>query len=140
MTAVAGDFLSVWGQALHGPVICLAHWQACLAEKRSSRVHLLLPLFQITDKKPEAVVNHLSSESKKCVTEQVGAPVQDTFPASAAGRVSALEFIWILCFPTAVTSGWKALKDTFLQSNNDTFLPALGCSGRPNKIPQPGSL
>lgn len=58
----------------------------------------------ITDTKPEAVVNHSSSESKKCVTEQVVAPVHSTLPASAARRVSALQFVWMLCFPHCLTS------------------------------------
>ncbi|KAM5205422.1 protein phosphatase 1 regulatory subunit 12B isoform 4-T4 [Hipposideros larvatus] len=39
------------------------------------------------DKKPEAIVNHSSSESKRCITEQIAAPVQNTFPST---RLSSL--------------------------------------------------
>lgn len=48
------------------------------------------------EKKPEAIVNHSKSESQRCLTEQIAARAQNTFPS---GRVSVLEVIWILCSP-----------------------------------------
>ncbi|XP_039739515.1 protein phosphatase 1 regulatory subunit 12B isoform X2 [Pteropus medius] len=44
---------------------------------------------QEADKKPEAIVNHSSSESKSCVTEPIAAPAQD-ISASSARRPSSL--------------------------------------------------
>nr|XP_019606381.1 PREDICTED: protein phosphatase 1 regulatory subunit 12B isoform X2 [Rhinolophus sinicus] len=39
------------------------------------------------DKKPEAIVNHSSSESKRCLPEQIAGRAQNTFPS---GRLSSL--------------------------------------------------
>ncbi|XP_021098014.1 protein phosphatase 1 regulatory subunit 12B isoform X4 [Heterocephalus glaber] len=44
------------------------------------------------DKKPEATVNHSSSESKSRFTEQIPAPAQNTFSASSARRFSSSLF------------------------------------------------
>ncbi|XP_060220324.1 protein phosphatase 1 regulatory subunit 12B isoform X4 [Meriones unguiculatus] len=42
------------------------------------------------DKKPEATVSHSNSESKSLIMEQIPAPVQNTFCASSARRLSSL--------------------------------------------------
>ncbi|XP_055454030.1 protein phosphatase 1 regulatory subunit 12B isoform X1 [Psammomys obesus] len=42
------------------------------------------------DKKPEATVSHSNSESKSRIMEQIPAPVQNTFCASSARRLSSL--------------------------------------------------
>ncbi|XP_069315807.1 protein phosphatase 1 regulatory subunit 12B isoform X2 [Eulemur rufifrons] len=44
------------------------------------------------DKKPEAIVNHSSSENKSRVTEQIPPPAQNTFSASSARRFSSSLF------------------------------------------------
>ncbi|XP_006159208.2 protein phosphatase 1 regulatory subunit 12B [Tupaia chinensis] len=45
-----------------------------------------------TDKKPEAIVNHSSSENKISITEQIPPPAQNTFSASSARRFSSSLF------------------------------------------------
>lgn len=44
----------------------------------------------VTDKKPEATVNHSNSEIKSRIMEQIPAPAQNTFSASSARRLSSL--------------------------------------------------
>ncbi|XP_070357641.1 protein phosphatase 1 regulatory subunit 12B isoform X14 [Equus asinus] len=46
----------------------------------------------VADKKPEAIVNHSTSESKRSTMEQTPAPAQNTFCASSARRFSSSLF------------------------------------------------
>ncbi|XP_023488413.1 protein phosphatase 1 regulatory subunit 12B isoform X8 [Equus przewalskii] len=46
----------------------------------------------VADKKPEAIVNHSTSESKRSTMEQTPAPAQNTFSASSARRFSSSLF------------------------------------------------
>ncbi|XP_058389806.1 protein phosphatase 1 regulatory subunit 12B isoform X2 [Diceros bicornis minor] len=46
----------------------------------------------VTDKKPEAIVNHSNSESKRSTMEQTPAPAQNTFSTSSARRFSSSLF------------------------------------------------
>ncbi|XP_070112002.1 protein phosphatase 1 regulatory subunit 12B isoform X14 [Equus przewalskii] len=47
---------------------------------------------EAADKKPEAIVNHSTSESKRSTMEQTPAPAQNTFSASSARRFSSSLF------------------------------------------------